>query len=74
MDDSVPSCITLSTEAQELPPCLNRNIVIRNNVFDTEKPIAVLLKDAENVVVANNTTSKKNYVATENCRNVKVIE
>lgn len=74
MDDSVPSCITLSTEAQELPPCLNRNIVIRNNVFDTEKPIAVLLKDAENVVVANNTTGKKNYVTTENCRNVKVIE
>ncbi|MBQ8735048.1 MAG: hypothetical protein IJY75_03600, partial [Bacteroidaceae bacterium] len=68
----VPSCITLSTEARELPPHLNKNIVIRNNVFDTDKAVAVLLKDAENILVENNMANKKDYVRMENCNNVKI--
>lgn len=71
---STPSCITLSTEARELPPCLNKNIVIRNNVFDTNKDVAILLKDAENIVVENNMANKKGYVKMENCQNVKISE
>jgi polygalacturonase len=69
-----PSCITLSTEAQEQPPYLNKNIVIRNNVFDTEKRVAVLLKDAENVVVGNNMTSHSDYVKVENCQNIEIAD
>ena len=69
---STPSCITLSTEARELPPYLNKNIVIRNNVFDTDKDVAILLKDAENIVVENNMANKKDYVKMENCQNVTV--
>ena len=69
---STPSCITLSTEARELPPYLNKNIVIRNNVFDTDKNVAVLIKDAENVVIENNMVNKKDYVKMENCQNVTV--
>jgi len=69
-----PSCITLSTEAQELPPYLNRNIVIRNNVFDTDKRVAVLLKDAENVVVSNNMAPRPDYVKVENCQNVEIAD
>lgn len=72
--DDTPSCITLSTEALVTPPQLNRNIVIRNNVFDTEKPTAVLLKDARDVVVENNTVQSKDYVRIENCRNVTIAE
>ena len=69
---STPSCITLSTEARELPPYLNKNIVIRNNVFDTDKNVAVLIRDAENVVIENNMVNKKDYVKMENCQNVTV--
>ena len=71
-DNSVPSCITLSTEALELPPYLNKNIIIRNNIFDTEKDVAVLLKDAENVLVENNMTQKKDYVKVDNCQNITI--
>lgn len=67
-----PSCITLSTEARERPPFLNKNIVIRNNVFDTDKEIAILLKDAENIVIKNNMVNKKDFVKMENCNNVKI--
>ena len=69
---NTPSCITLSTEARELPPYLNKNIVIRNNVFDTDKNVAVLLKDAENIVVENNMANKQDYVKMENCQNITV--
>ncbi len=69
-----PSCVTLSTEALERPPYLNRNIVIRNNVFDTESRVAVLLRDAENVEVSNNMTTHPNYVRIENCQNIKIAE
>ena len=55
-----------------MPPHLNKNIVIRNNVFDTDKAVAVLLKDAENIVVENNMANKKDYVRMENCNNVKI--
>jgi hypothetical protein len=69
-----PSCITLSTEALECPPYLNRNIVIRNNVFDTDKRVAVLLRDAENVEVSNNMSPRLDYVRIENCQNINVEE
>lgn len=69
---NTPSCITLSTEARERPPFLNKNITIRNNVFDTDKNVAILLKDAENILVENNMANKKDYVRIENCQNVKI--
>ncbi len=72
--DDAPSCITLSTEAQERPPYLNRNIIIRNNVFDTDKRVAILLKDGENIVVRNNMATHGDYVKVENCRNIDIIE
>ena len=69
---NAPSCITLSTEARERPPFLNKNIIIRNNVFDTDKNVAVLLKDAENIIVENNMANKKEYVKIENCQNIEI--
>ena len=71
---SVPSCITLSTEARELPPYLNKNIIIRNNIFDTDKDVAILLKDAENIVIENNMANKKDYVKMENCQDVTIVQ
>ena len=69
---NAPSCITLSTEARQRPPFLNKNIIIRNNVFDTDKNVAVLLKDAENIVVENNMANKTDYVKIENCQNIEI--
>ncbi|MDE6543127.1 MAG: right-handed parallel beta-helix repeat-containing protein [Muribaculaceae bacterium] len=69
---ATPACVTLSTEASETPPFVNHHIVIRNNVFDTDKPVAVLLKDGEDIKVLDNKATRKNYVKLENCRNVTI--
>lgn len=71
---ATPSCVTLSTEASETPPFVNHHIVIRNNVFDTDKPVAVLLKDGEDIQVLDNKATRKNYVRIENCRNLTIKE
>lgn len=73
-NEDYPSCVSLSTEASECPPFVNHHIEIRNNVFDTNKRIAVLLKDGEFINVSNNKVSYGNYVRIENCRNVEVIK
>lgn len=70
--DDTPACVTLSTEALETPPYVNHHIVIRNNVFDTDKPVAVLLRDGENIQVLDNKATRKNYVKIDNCRNVTI--
>lgn len=67
-----PSCVTLSTEASEQPPYVNHHIVIRNNIFDTDKPVAVLLKDGEYIEVYDNKATRKDYVRTDNCRNLTI--
>ncbi|MDE6094166.1 MAG: hypothetical protein K2F61_05235, partial [Muribaculaceae bacterium] len=71
---ATPACVTLSTEASERPPFVNHHIVVRNNVFDTDKPVAVLLKDGEDIQVLDNKATRKNYVKIENCRNVTIKE
>ena len=67
-----PSCVMLSTEASETAPYVNHNILIRNNVFDTDKATAILLKDGENIKVLDNKVNRKNYVRIENCRNITI--
>ena len=72
--DEGPSCVMVGTEAPETPPCLNRNIVIRNNVFDTRCKTAILLHDAENVVIKDNIINRKDYVRQVNCKNVVIAD
>lgn len=67
-----PSGVMLSTEASQTPPQVNRNITIRNNVFDSDKPLVILLKDASNVLVENNSVNQKDYVKIDNCSNVSI--
>ena len=66
------SCVMVSTEARATPPHVNRNIIIRNNVFDSYQPFAILLQDAENVDISNNLTVTADEVKTENCRNIRI--
>ncbi len=74
--EGVPSCITLSTEASQTPPFVNRNILIRYNIFDSDRPIVILLKDAENVTVTNNLFTGNNdpadRIKLENTRNITI--
>ncbi len=76
--EDVPSCITLSTEATQTPPFVNRNILIRYNIFDSDRPIVILLKDAENITVTNNLflpspiINPSDRIKIENCRNIKI--
>ena len=72
--DGTASCVMVGSEAQKTPPYINRNIIIRNNVFDSPKPFAILLQDAENVEIKNNVTAKPSYVKSEHSRNVRVAD
>lgn len=69
-----PSCVMVGIEAPGTPPCLNRNILIRNNIFNTNCKTAILLQDAENVVIRDNVINRKDYVKEVNCRNVTVSD
>lgn len=70
LPDSDPSCILTSTEALETPPQANRNIIIRNNIFVTDKPTAIMLNDARDVTIENNRINNDNFVKQNNCSNV----
>lgn len=72
--DGTASCIMVSTEAQKTPPYVNRNIIIRNNVFHSRQRHAILLQDADNVLIENNRINATDYVRQEHCRNVTVKE
>ena len=61
-----------STESPETPPYVNRNITIRDNVFQIDNPIAIYLEDAEKVDIYGNLCNKPDYVKTSNCGEVKV--
>lgn len=69
---STASCVMVSTEATATPPHVNRNIIIRNNLFDSYQPFAILLQDAENVDISNNLTTTADEVKIENCRNIRI--
>lgn len=68
--ESDASCVRLDTESPATPPRVNQNIVIRNNILVTDKPCAVMLKDADHVKVCDNMVSHPNYVQQQNCTNV----
>mgnify|MGYP003230020184 CR=1 FL=1 len=60
----------LRSETSQKSPYVNRNIIIRNNIFDNEGTIDVWLKNAENVQIMNNLTKTADYVRQSNCKNV----
>ena len=61
-----------STEATQTPEPPNRNIIIRNNIFFTQNPIAIKLQDARDVKIENNLVNKPDYVQQINCKNVTI--
>lgn len=71
-DRNDASCVLTSTEATQTPEPPNRNIVIRNNIFFTQNPIAIKLQDARDVKIENNLVNKPDYVQQINCKNVTI--
>lgn len=67
------SCVRTSTESPETPPYVNRNITIRDNVFQIDNPIAIFIEDAEKVDIYGNLCNKPDYVKTDNCREINII-
>jgi len=66
------ACVYTSTESPQTPPQVNKHIVIRNNVFDTDKKYTIVLKDASDVQIYNNRSSHQNDVFLENCSSVDI--
>lgn len=71
-DRNDASCVLTSTEATQTPEPPNRNIIIRNNIFFTQNPIAIKLQDARDVKIENNLVNKPDYVQQINCKNVTI--
>lgn len=70
--DGTAACVMVTTEARETPPYVNRNITIRNNVFDSKKPVCILLHDAEHVTISHNIGLKAETVKQVHCRHVNI--
>ncbi len=66
------SAIMLRSETSHPSPYINRNIIIRNNIFDDEGDTEIWLKNAENIQVMDNWTKSSDYVKQSNCKNVVI--
>lgn len=66
------SCIMLTTEAPKTPPLVNRNIIIRDNHFQSERPVSILLQDAENVSITDNQFIGGSGIEQKNCDNIAI--
>lgn len=70
--EGTASCVMVSTEARKTPPYVNRNIIIRNNVFHSRQRYAILLQDADNVLIEHNRINSSDYVRQDHCRQVTI--
>ena len=68
----VASCIMVSTEAPETPPCLNTNILILNNRLQSDRPVSIRLADAAHVRIEGNTFIDHAQVIRQNCEDVEI--
>ncbi len=70
--DSDASCISTNTESTEEPPQVNRNIIIQNNIFDSDKKYSIVLKDSRDVILLDNFSSHFNDTKKINCSNIQI--
>lgn len=64
--------IMVTTESPETPPHVNRNILIRNNHVEGSHPIAILLHDAQDVEIYDNTFVNGHEIMQRNCRDIRL--
>ena len=63
------SAVMLTTEAPQTPPRINRDITIRQNIFQSERPVSILLQDAEDVNIEGNEFIGGSGIEQRNCDN-----
>ncbi|MBQ7526603.1 MAG: right-handed parallel beta-helix repeat-containing protein, partial [Bacteroidaceae bacterium] len=66
------SGVMLTTEAPQTPPHVNRDITIRGNRFESERPVAILLQDAENVIITDNDFIGGSGIEQQNSDNIAI--
>lgn len=64
--------IMVTTESPQTPPQVNRHILIRRNHIEGPHPIAILLNDAEEVEIYDNTFVTGHEILQSNCRNIRI--
>ncbi len=69
---SQPTCVLVNTDARQTPGFVNHDIIIRNNIFITDRRPAVMIRDASDVSLTGNKSSLDNYVVTDNCQNITI--
>ena len=66
------SAVMLTTEAPQTPPRINRDITIRQNIFQSERPVSILLQDAEDVNIEGNEFIGGSGIEQRNCDNITI--
>lgn len=72
LPETEASCVGTSTESPEMPTQVNKNIIIRNNTFYTDRKYAIVLHDTKDVTIENNLVGSNFNIKTDNCKNIKV--
>ena len=66
------SCIMLTSEAPQTPPHINHGIEIRDNYFQSDRPVSILLQDAEDIVITGNDFVGGSGIEQYNCDNITI--
>ena len=66
------SCVMLTTEAPKTPPLVNRNITICDNRFQSDRPVSILLQDAESISITANQFVGGSGIEQKNCDNITI--
>lgn len=66
------SCLMLTTEAPQTPPRINRGITIRDNKFQSDRPVSILLQDAEDTTIQGNDFIGGSGIEQHNSDNVTI--
>ena len=66
------SCIMLTSEAPQTPPHINRGIEIRDNYFQSDRPVSILLQDTEDIVITGNDFIGSSGIEQYNCDNITI--
>lgn len=66
------SCLMLTTEAPQTPPHVNSNIIIRDNRFQSDRPVSILLQDAKDIIITGNQFIGGSGIQQHNCDNIAI--
>ena len=66
------SCLMLTSEAPQTPPHINRDITIKDNCFQSDRPVSILLQDAEGILITGNDFIGGSGIEQKNCDGITI--